>query len=195
MRSRLELSIERYQLHDRLIMQQCDRPHFLEMYFQLSGRDYDEDGVVDTGQSRFYGGGLARGGQWQQCHQQPIMTVNIHLEPELVADFWGEDCKDINVSWQKLFRSDEQLYFVYSGSITSAMQIALQQIINCPYQGKIPRMYLESKVWELMALQLAQMSEDSNKPQEDLLKLSDRDRLDEARNILRDRKTNKLLII
>jgi AraC-like DNA-binding protein len=32
------------------------------------------------------------------------------------------------------------------------MEVALQQILNCPYQGMMKRMYLESKVLELMVL-------------------------------------------
>jgi len=37
------------------------------------------------------------------------------------------------------------------------MQTALHQILHCPYQGLTKRIYLESKVWELMALVLAPM--------------------------------------
>lgn len=37
--------------------------------------------------------------------------------------------------------------------------MAVQQILQCPFQGLTQQMYLESKVWELMALQLAQTLE------------------------------------
>ncbi|MBN4000976.1 AraC family transcriptional regulator [Nostoc sp. LPT] len=40
---------------------------------------------------------------------------------------------------------------------TPAMQQALQQILNCPYQGAFKRMYLESKVLELLVLQFDQL--------------------------------------
>ncbi|MEH2290108.1 AraC family transcriptional regulator [Nostoc sp.] len=40
---------------------------------------------------------------------------------------------------------------------TSAMQQALQQILNCPYEGSFKRMYLESKVLELLVLQFHQL--------------------------------------
>ncbi|MHC5828351.1 MAG: helix-turn-helix transcriptional regulator, partial [Nostoc sp.] len=36
------------------------------------------------------------------------------------------------------------------------MQVAVQQILQCPYQGVTKRMYLESKVWELVALIIQQ---------------------------------------
>jgi AraC family transcriptional activator of pyochelin receptor len=40
---------------------------------------------------------------------------------------------------------------------TPAMQQALQQILNCSYQGAFKRMYLESKVLELLVLQFARL--------------------------------------
>jgi AraC-like DNA-binding protein len=70
------------------------------------------------------------------------------------------------------------------------MQITLQQILNCPYQGAIARMYLEGKVWELMALQLAQIRENGEQQNQYFLKSADRDRLERARQILGDRLDN-----
>jgi AraC family transcriptional regulator, transcriptional activator of the genes for pyochelin and ferripyochelin receptors len=189
LRSGLELSIECYQLHDRLIMQQCDRSHPLEMEFKISGQNYDGDDLLSAGQTRFYGSGLAPGGQLQENALQPVTSINVHLEPELVADFWGENNRDLQENWQHLFRS-QQPYFVFAGSITPAMQIALQQILNCPYQGAIARMYLEGKVWELMALQLAQMTQERDRTSQYPLKSKEKDRLYLARKILGDRLDN-----
>lgn len=43
------------------------------------------------------------------------------------------------------------------GAIAPAMQLALQQILNCPYQGLMKKIYLDSKALELMTLQFAQL--------------------------------------
>lgn len=188
LRPGLELLIERYQLHDRVIMKHIDRPHPFEMCFQLSGQSCDGDNVLSAGQTIFYGTGLAPGGQWQKLHEQPITSISIHIEAELVSDFWGEDRRDLRVNGQQLFRPRSQQYFFFAGSIAPKMQIALRQILNCPYQGAIARMYLEGKVWELMALQLAQI--EGNTRPEIILKASDRDRLYQARKIMGDRLDN-----
>ncbi|MGF1588548.1 MAG: helix-turn-helix transcriptional regulator [Pleurocapsa sp.] len=190
LRPGLEINIEQYQLHDRVIVQQGDRFHPLEMCFQISGQSCDQDGFIGGGETIFCGSGLAMTQKWEQFYQQSITSVNIHIEPELVMDFWGEDDRDLNVNWDKLFRTKEQPYFVVSSSITPKMQIALQQIFNCPYQGAIARMYLESKVWELMALQLAQITEDQARQSKHFLKCEDRDRLYLAQDILGDRLNN-----
>lgn len=189
LRPGLEINIEHYQLHDRIILQQGDRFHPLEMCFQINGQSCDRDGFMGAGQTIFCGSGLAMAQEWEQFQQQSTTSISIHIEPELVIDFWGEDERDLNIHWDKLFRK-EQPYFVVSSSITPKMQIALQQILNCPYQGAIARMYLESKVWELMALQLAQITEDSDRVRKYSIKPGDRDRIYQARKILGDRLNN-----
>ncbi|MCG6134724.1 MAG: AraC family transcriptional regulator [Nostoc sp. LLA-1] len=45
------------------------------------------------------------------------------------------------------------------GDITPMMQTALWQLVNSPYQGIAQKMYLESKVLELLALQFTQLLE------------------------------------
>ena len=63
------------------------------------------------------------------------------------------------------------------------MTIALQQILQCPYQGITKQLYLESKALELITLQLHQLSED-RLPAFTSLKLDDIDRIHLARDIL-----------
>jgi AraC family transcriptional regulator, transcriptional activator of the genes for pyochelin and ferripyochelin receptors len=69
--------------------------------------------------------------------------------------------------------------------ITLPMQIALQQILNVPYQGMIQKMYLEGKVLELLALQFAQLIEVEGDKQPLInLKASDVEKIYQARDIL-----------
>ncbi|NEP44946.1 MAG: helix-turn-helix transcriptional regulator, partial [Okeania sp. SIO2H7] len=73
------------------------------------------------------------------------------------------------------------------GGISPAMQQALQQILNCPYQGITKQIYLESKVLELIALQFAQLKE-SDRPisTSSCLQPGDIDRIHHAKNILEE---------
>ncbi|WP_071189213.1 helix-turn-helix domain-containing protein [Trichormus sp. NMC-1] len=71
------------------------------------------------------------------------------------------------------------------GKITLSMQTALQQILNAPYQGMIQKMYLEGKVLELLALQLAQIIEVEGDKQPLInLKAADIERIYQAKDIL-----------
>ena len=53
-----------------------------------------------------------------------------------------------------LAKTNEWQTLVYPKT-TTAIQTVAQQILNCPYQGMTKRLYLQAKVLELMALQLA----------------------------------------
>ncbi|MGI0485833.1 helix-turn-helix transcriptional regulator [Pantanalinema rosaneae CENA516] len=75
---------------------------------------------------------------------------------------------------------------VLTGKTTSAMQIILNQILNCPYQGKPRQLYLESKALELIVLrfeQIAQLSQ-SLLPAR-ALSSEDIEKIHQARAILR----------
>ncbi|MEH2303246.1 MAG: AraC family transcriptional regulator [Nostoc sp.] len=61
---------------------------------------------------------------------------------------------------QVLLESDTlPLFHRQVGQITQQMHLALEQILHCPHQGMMKRMYLESKVIELLSWQLTQFVE------------------------------------
>lgn len=71
------------------------------------------------------------------------------------------------------------------GKIRPAMQTVLSQLLNAPYQGMVQRIYLESKVLELLALQLAQILDTEQNRQSLInLKASDIERIYHAKDIL-----------
>lgn len=53
-------------------------------------------------------------------------------------------------------------FHLRTGHLTFAMHTALQQLVQAPYQGIMQRLYLESKVLELLALQLMQIQDADN---------------------------------
>ncbi|MBE9058231.1 helix-turn-helix domain-containing protein [Sphaerospermopsis sp. LEGE 08334] len=87
---------------------------------------------------------------------------------------------------QPLLECDHAPCFHLSvGKITPTMQTVLSQLLNAPYQGMVQRIYLESKVLELLALQLAQILEtEKNSKKVINLKAADIERIHHAREIL-----------
>jgi AraC-like DNA-binding protein len=78
----------------------------------------------------------------------------------------------------------KQIYYQRAGTPTVTMQTTLHQLINCPFAGITQRIYLETKVWELMALLIDQELALIN--QQPLpLKADDIERVYHARDILR----------
>jgi AraC-like DNA-binding protein len=192
LRDGLELAIAHYQLHDSVVMQLPEREHPLEYSFHLSG-GYKNQQNTRTGQYSLYGSGLAPTEltEWVSLEQ---IDVNVHIDPELFTTWLNQTSDSIPQELQHLIKPPPQIYYARSGTTTGAMQTALQQILQCPFHGITKRMYLESKVWELMALLIEQelvLHETQNsthrthllKP----LKPDDVDRIHRARDILLQR--------
>jgi AraC family transcriptional activator of pyochelin receptor len=90
---------------------------------------------------------------------QRMHLIRLEVDPSLFITFDSENSK-LPLPLQRLLEGKEGDRFHQSvGRITPAMQTALQQILDCPYQGAMKRLYLESKVLELLALQLYQWTE------------------------------------
>lgn len=70
--------------------------------------------------------------------------------------------------------------------LTTAMQLALRQLLDCPYHGVTRRLYLEAKVLELLALQFYQLTDELGaEPTPPNFRPTDVERLHQARDILR----------
>ncbi|NJL38931.1 MAG: helix-turn-helix transcriptional regulator [Leptolyngbyaceae cyanobacterium RM2_2_4] len=123
--------------------------------------------------------GIAEYTQGQQ------VLVATYIDLDLLKTLIGHQLEELpRELWRSLEGSSVPLYF-QKGSMTGAMRILTRQILCCPYQGLTKRLYLESKVLELLALSLHQITEDtSSNHQKRLLKSSDLDRIHQASEVL-----------
>lgn len=157
LREGLELAIENSQLHDNLIVEFPERQHCIEFFFQISGSGSDKFTSTNAGEYCFYGSGIAPKEQCKNSNKQQILEVNVHMQPELLYSFFGENISDIREELNYLFGNDKEDYYYYATSKTTPqMQVVLQQILQCPYEKITKRIFLESKVLELMALLIEQ---------------------------------------
>lgn len=75
--------------------------------------------------------------------------------------------------------------FNVSGIITPAMHMILEQIIHCPYEGALRRIFTEAKAMELIACKLDQIQSNAGiQKKSSRLKRSDIDRLHHAGELL-----------
>lgn len=145
LRSGLELAVSDSCLKDDLVMTHRDRVHPLEYTFEQ---------FHPAGSQQRYGlcgSGLAPGDPWFVPGNTRIVSVNVHIEPTTFRQWLGLS-EELPVGLKPFVRSPSEKYYEYSGTPTAAMQMTVQQILTCPFQGMTQRLYLESKVWELMAL-------------------------------------------
>lgn len=180
----LWLTISNHQLHDRLIIAAPDRPHPLQYSFCLAGGVQGSvTNALAAGHYYFCGSGIAQGETWDCLNKQQLM-ISVHIEPELFLSLVG-DQKELPKNLVHLMRPLDQVWSWRVGQTMPDMLAAVEQILYCPYEGVVKRLYLESKVMELMALLLAEESiANQGKQQTIHLKPEDHDRLHRAKDIL-----------
>jgi AraC-like DNA-binding protein len=128
---------------------------------------------------------MALGERGYQSAYQPTQWVSVHIEPTVFESFAGTPNVPIPPALRHLIRDANQEYYARQGEATPAMQVILQQILQCPYQNFTKRFFLECKAWELLALILEQELESlEGKPLVTKLKSDDVDRLYQAKALL-----------
>jgi AraC-like DNA-binding protein len=152
LRNGLHLAISEHQLHDDLVIKNPERKHPLEYSFYLAEYYQEKNCFVSKGQNILFGSGLAPKDRVKSFKSGKIIEINVHIEPEIFYLFMGKQENQLTPELSHLVRQSHQEYYSRAGTNTPAMEVALQQILNCPYQGMMKRMYLESKVLELMVL-------------------------------------------
>lgn len=151
------LTIRDFQIHDHCLSENSpEQEHPLQFHFKLAGYTISniEYASVKPGETALCGCGMAPRMLYSflECNQE----IDIHIEPELFKTLFGIQDDAIPPLLKHLFRQPDEEYSVHTGTINTQMQVGLQQILQCPFQGLVKQIYLEAKVLELMALRLQQ---------------------------------------
>ncbi len=156
LRPGLELSIGDLQLHDHFITEHPEDEEWLEYHFHFSGQHEDCYTSLGDGQYYFTGSGLIPKRKNICYEKQPFLEVGFFMQPELMRSFAGNNEGLLPKELQHLIREPNEQTYHRSGTATQTMQKVAQQILNYPYQGVAKRIYLESKVLELLGILVAQ---------------------------------------
>lgn len=191
LRDGLALEIANYQLHQNLMVEVPDREHPLEYEFTVV-QEYPNQPVGFSSENYFFSGsGLADGNNAECLAGWRMLDINFHLEPALFCTWMGDRWEQVATPVKQLVKPSNQARYTHDSPPTVTMQAALQQILHCPYTGITQQLYLESKVWELVALHLEQMlSSSPDTSPGRALKPDEIDRLHHAREILAQQLNN-----
>ena len=192
LREGIDLNIEDYCLNDDVVVTSPERSHPLEYTFEQiesAGKSYQRYGL--------YGSGLAPKEQWHTPGGDRIISINVHIEPAVFQQ-WIGTVETLPVALKPLLRAPNLKYFNHAGTPLAPMRSVFQQILHCPYHGLTRRLYLESKVWEMMTLLLDTLgntlsdtvNNDAASPVSFSLKPNDVERIHHAGEILRSRLDN-----
>lgn len=163
LRDGIELHIQEFNLEDKLIIKSHTKYSSIGLHFCLSGHIYTDtidsncDLNISSGQSLLTHSNDFQG-TMELPEKQKITLVAIDIKPDLLQALAEDNHDRFDNDLQYTINGEKLGIYSSLGKITHAMEIALNQIINCPYQGLTKRLYLEGKTLELIALQLAELS-------------------------------------
>jgi AraC family transcriptional regulator, transcriptional activator of the genes for pyochelin and ferripyochelin receptors len=131
--------------------------------------------------------------EWWQAGET-FSRIYIKFDPKQFFPSFGEELlEQIPTEIHKFIINGKSLPYYHQGKITHPMRQELQNILYCPYQGLMKRMYLESRAVDLITLHLKQF-QNNNCDRETWIAPNhknvltkdgnDFDRIDRARQIL-----------
>ncbi|MDZ8108505.1 MAG: AraC family transcriptional regulator [Nostoc sp. DedQUE12a] len=172
------------EFHEDLIVQAPNQEIYIEQLefgFQISGSWRD----TYAGKNFFQSRGFCDEKTISIPGKQRNLKVDIHLESsDILNSFISSRCELFSPEIKSLIENSDQ-YCYQIGMTNAAMQLALEQILNCPFQGLTKYIYLEAKCLELVALKLEQlMQNEKSAATPILLKPNDIDRIHDAREVL-----------
>ena len=127
--------------------------------------------------------------EWQGIAEYPARTpvrsVGIYIDPLLLNTFMEEQHDRIPTGMHDIVNGANEKHYHHSLTTTPAANLAVHQILSCPYHGHLKRLYLESKALELITYILAELVVGENGRNKTFpLQSGDIERVREARNVL-----------
>jgi AraC-like DNA-binding protein len=196
----LNLLIRDYWLQDTLVEEKLPEApgRTLEFGFNLHIVPDDEHSAEPTSPNNFLEFNETRTQSLFQAWsgQRRVLKIDLHLITQAGSlAFSAEQLELIPAELQAAITADGDIWYQPVGSISPAVQLVLEQILNCPYTGSIQQVYLEGKALELIALQTAQWLEAGPSRLAQRLKPSDVDRIYQARDLVAQRLDDPLSLL
>ena len=186
----LELEIFHETYHDDLVYWEVENHHLVQFMVNLSGAIDTDNSLYQNATQGYVGGsGIQKDSCSSAYGNRPYIGVDIHLQPHLFKQFFATPAGELPVEYQPLVKGDDWQQR-FSPKTTGAMRSVVQQIINCQLLGAAKRLYLQGKVFELMALQLDALLSHGQAVAPRLLKPDMVTRIHYAAEILRSRLEN-----
>jgi AraC-like DNA-binding protein len=114
-----------------------------------------------------------------------VRTVGIYIDPLLLNTFMERQHDQIPTGMRDIVNGANEKHYYHASNTTPPANMAIHQMLNCPYQCPLKRLYLESKALELISHSLAQfVSPESVLKYPSVLRTDDIERIHHARKII-----------
>lgn len=108
----------------------------------------------------------------------------VHLTENYFRNLVQEECRVLGGLVEKMDRKEMASAGKHNLAITAQMQRIISDILGCQRKGSLQRIYLESKVLELLMLQAEQFEDSLNSAKRPSLKAADIDRIHYAKTLI-----------
>lgn len=162
LRKGIHLCVEKTQNQKRLLLNFPEFNEYLRFHFVLSGKmqriyssaHKETSFFLSGGRHHLSGSGLHARSLDDCPETEEFLEVTLHVQPEMLRSFVSDPSGELPKVFQHLVGSIDHQCYMRGGETPTMVTTLLQQIIQCPHQGLTKRMYLESKVIEILALML-----------------------------------------
>lgn len=155
----------------------------LEFVFKYAGYSQFSNGTIaPPGQDYIFSGEYQPGIGIRGAEK--TFEVCIHAELETLRSLLTNYSEPLPDDVQQILDGQPTQMIYRPSIITPAKQTVLHQLLNCPYQGLVRKLYLESKVLELIALKLESETSDATSSRRSTLRSQDVERIYQARDLL-----------
>ncbi len=154
------LKLSDCEYHRDLALKTPAHDHPFQMMIVLSGSFYND--IYPTfNKTRSYlsGSGISPAYTDKFKVGQRLVFLDVEIEPEILNSYLLIDGQFSSLQKQ-LYKGEDWKVSFYP-TLTPAMRSLAHQMWNAPYRGAAKRMYLQAKVFELLALHLDLISTDS----------------------------------
>ncbi|NJN38814.1 MAG: helix-turn-helix transcriptional regulator [Acaryochloridaceae cyanobacterium CSU_3_4] len=143
------------EFHQDWLLRVPPHEHMVQSMVVLSGELFSGEGYPSLGGQRSYlsGSGISPGYVTQNLRSHPLVWLNIHLLPEVFTEFFS-GLLGANEAVLNVLVKQEEWKASFFPKVTPAIRQMAQQIFQVPFRGTMRRLYLQEKVFELLALQL-----------------------------------------
>ena len=182
-------------LRDRdLILKVPAHDHEIQLFILTSGcLTYNKVyPTMEVKRSYLSGSGISPAYQVKFPRSQHFTGINLHIDPEVISIF----LPDLDSAFAEVFLRKDEWKESFFPEVTPLIRTLVRQIINAPYRGITRKLYLQAKVFELLAMQLDPIvAEFDCSAAKSALKSQSIDRIYQARDLLTTRLENPPSIV
>ena len=154
----IELSFSEYDYCQDWQLTVPAHEHLIQISLFTSGYvDCNIHPTLGDGRGYFSGSGISPGYVETYRAGQQSKLINIELEPKALCNSLLTEQQRQTDPIRQLFKTDVCKASFYP-MITAQMRLLVHQMWHAPYQGAVKRLYLQAKVFELLAIHLDAIS-------------------------------------